>query len=56
MFFLNKACDVDLKSTKHEEINFTRKFIFMFIPYFIAVVVSKNVKMEGFGKETKMEV
>ena len=54
--FFTKKHDVVLKSFKYEEITFFREFIFVFIPYFIAAISSKNVKSGGFRKRIKRRV
>ena len=47
VFLTKTACNVLLKSSKHEEVTFLHEFIFVFILYFIGSILSKNVKNGG---------
>ena len=51
---IRKACNVVLKSSKHESITFPDEFIFMFAPYFIGAISSKIVVKSGkLGKKVE---
>ena len=48
VFLTKKAHNFILKSTKREERTFPLEFVFVRIPNFIGVILSKNVGIGGF--------
>ena len=47
VFAYKKTCSLVLYSFKREEISFPHEPIFVFIPYFVGMILSKNVVKSG---------
>ena len=51
-----KECNVIMQSSKHEKKTFPHEFIFVLIPYFIGVILSKNILAKvGAGSKNKIK-